>query len=165
MGHKRKAIKAGYELIDQPIEETRSSSSKNTSNEVGRAPSSLRATEFSATSKDVFHISDDFEIEIVRDTHSVAADDEDDELDGVDVVPPLSILNVPKIKSLLEWLDKPKNATAEEAADQARPKNEEGAQADEEAVPITSSYNSLDSTDDEALRLSRLKRKGVKELN
>lgn len=80
-------------------------------------------------------------------------------------MPPLCTLNDPKIKSLLKRLGKPEGSTTEKVNDQARPENVEGAQTDEEVIPSTSSYKSLDATDNKALRLPHMLRKGVKEMD
>lgn len=61
----------------------------------------MQDAECNAISKDVLHISDDSDIEIVRELIVVVASDEH-EL-GVTVVPPLGTLNIPKIKRL--WRD------------------------------------------------------------
>lgn len=68
----------------------------------------LQEAECSVTSKDVFHISYDSDVEVVGATQT-ATSAEEDELGGAEVVPPLSTLNVPKITELLHKMDKPKN--------------------------------------------------------
>lgn len=68
------------------------------------------------------------------------------------------------MKSMLERLGKPTNVNIREFADQAHPKNTEGDQRDERDGPSTSSYESLNSTNDDTLRLPYLIRKSVTQL-
>lgn len=59
-----------YKLVVEPIEGTQSSTGENTSNEVARSPRSLQAVECSVTYKDIFHISNDADIEVMGDART-----------------------------------------------------------------------------------------------
>lgn len=72
MGHNRKTTKGEYQVVDKTTEETHSSVGENASQEVVRSPGLLQAAEYSTTSKDVFHISDNSNIEVEGDVQEVA---------------------------------------------------------------------------------------------
>lgn len=128
----------------------------------------------SATSKDVLYISNGSNIEVVRGSDIAIVVDED-ELEGTTMVSPLMTLNIPKIKRLIEGLGKLKGASVDNATnqppleymevDQNRPGNVEGAQGDEKVIPNTSSYESLDSFDKKARRISHLRKHNVTKLD
>lgn len=88
MDCKRKATKYGYQLVDKSSEGTQSSAGENTRSDVIHSPRSPKEAKYSVTSKDIFYIDDNFDIEVVVNTQ-VANDREGNKLVGVMVVPSL----------------------------------------------------------------------------
>lgn len=134
------------------------------------------------------YLSDDSSIKLVR--VSTVTTTVDDKLEGATMVPPVSPINMLKLMELVnrlgklkatpvqetedkppledmevnqEWLGISEGGHVEEV-DQERPKNTEGVQRDEMVVSSTSSYKSLDSIEEEPLRISPYRNKGITQL-
>lgn len=104
MGLKSKATKYKLSLVDEHSDDAYSSNGENVGSEDNWPLSPLQEGECSATSKDVDHISNNSNIEVVQETNNVATIN--DELEGATIVPPLSTLCILKLVKLLNQLGK-----------------------------------------------------------
>lgn len=103
---------------------TYSSSDKNTNREDEGPLSPLQEAQCSATLNVILHISDDLCIELIRESIIIVTVYED-ELEGMGIVPPLSLLNIMMLNMLIARLVKPKGIPVEEANNQPPPKDME----------------------------------------
>lgn len=92
---------------------------------------SLQETECNVTSRDNIHVFEDTDIEVLGEVQDTAKGGYI--LGDVEVISHLNIINVTKIKELLEWMGKPKNRKGEHTNNQAQPEVDEGAQRVEHA--------------------------------
>lgn len=83
----------------------------------------------------------------------VAAKDRD-ELGDVEAISPQNVINVPKIKELLERMVKPKASEIEPKGGQTQPNVSEGAHTGDQPQPSTSLYESLESHENYMLVIS-----------
>lgn len=98
-----KATNGGYDLVGEPSDVIISSASKNGGAEIILSPRLLQETKCNVIMRDIFRGTYDMDMEVLGEVVSGVGVDGGLTW-GVEVVSPLSRINVPKIKELLQRL-------------------------------------------------------------
>lgn len=154
-----KAMKGGYKIRDDPSRVVSSSGRDNKANFEVFSSCPIQEAKCSAMSKDVFHLSDNSDVQILGEEQVEGWEGErNDKLGDAKFIFPLSQINVPKVNELLGSL----NGWTEAEVVLDNPKAEDINIVPNE--PSARSYESIDSTSDNIVGVGFLRNKHVTEL-